>query len=97
AAIVASGMALNLVSGRAVSLLRLLSGGLVMGMAISIMHYVGMAAMRLQATLQYDPFFFTLSILIAISASFVALWLALQFRGETGSSRIWWKIGSAVV
>jgi hypothetical protein len=42
------------------------------------MHYTGMAAMRGHVELSYDPLFVVLSLLIAIGASTVALWLAFR-------------------
>src|SRR5262245_42927334 len=96
-AIVASGIALQIASRQAMNWRLLLVGGFIMGLAIAAMHYVGMAAVRLQADLRYDPFFFTLSLIIAIGASIAALWLAFQFRTSASSTWNWWKIGSAVV
>jgi PAS domain S-box-containing protein len=55
--------------------------GLVMGFGIAGMHYVGMAAMRMPASLAHDRLWFALSILIAIGAATVALWLAFQRTG----------------
>ncbi|MFJ7933510.1 EAL domain-containing protein [Sporosarcina sp. NPDC096371] len=54
--------------------------GVVMGLGISTMHYVGMAAMKMDASYVYDKWLFTASIIIAISVSFVALFIfsALQ-------------------
>jgi C4-dicarboxylate-specific signal transduction histidine kinase len=49
-----------------------------MGLGIAAMHYTGMAAMRGHAELSYDPLFVTLSLVIAIGASTVALWLAFR-------------------
>lgn len=96
-AIIASGIALFVTSRRVMGLLQLLGGGFVMGLAIASMHYIGMAAMRVQATLHYDPALFTLSIVIAIGASWMALWLAFRFRSETDTIWNWWKSGSAIV
>ncbi len=61
--------------------LRLLLAGLVMGGGIAAMHYTGMAAIRLPADLSYDSLLVAVSVLIAIGAATVALWLA--FRGTT--------------
>jgi len=97
AAIVASGIALYIASSRVLSLPKLLIGGIFMGLAIVAMHYIGMAAMRLQAIIQYDPLFFTLSVVIAVGASFAALWLAFRFRHQTGVAGNGWKIASSVV
>ena len=64
---------------------RLGSGGLLMGIGIAVMHYTGMAAMRMPATLFYDPLLVALSVLIAIVASTAALWLAS--RDVNGKAR----------
>jgi diguanylate cyclase (GGDEF)-like protein/PAS domain S-box-containing protein len=49
-----------------------------MGLGIAGMHYIGMAAMRLPAHLDYDAPLVALSLLIAIGASTAALVLALR-------------------
>ncbi|MBR0954137.1 MHYT domain-containing protein [Bradyrhizobium canariense] len=64
----------------------LLASGFAMGLGISGMHYTGMAAMRMAAFIAYDPRWVVLSILIAISASIVALWLA--FRNTNAVQRL---------
>ena len=56
----------------------LLASGLAMGLAISGMHYTGMGAMRMAASIAYDPRWVVISIVIAVSASVVALWLAFR-------------------
>jgi len=58
--------------------LRLAVAGLFVGLGIVAMHYTGMAAMRMTAHLTYDPLFVALSIVIAVAASTVALWLAFR-------------------
>ena len=52
--------------------------GIVMGTGIVVMHYTGMAAMRMPATIQYDPWLVTASVVIAITAATAALWLYRQ-------------------
>ena len=64
----------------------LLASGFAMGLGISGMHYTGMAAMRMAASIEYDPRWVVLSIVIAISASVVALWLA--FRHTNAVQRV---------
>jgi NO-binding membrane sensor protein with MHYT domain len=59
----------------------LLVGGVVMGLAVSLMHYSGMAAIRIRGELSHDPMFVAGSIAIGIAASTAALWLA---RAATG-------------
>ncbi len=96
-AVVASAVALFVVSRQQMGALALLAGSVFMGLAIAAMHYTGMAAMQLEALPQYDPKLVALSIAIAIGASLIALRLAFHLRTETtvlGSAR---KIGSAIV
>src|SRR5262249_46990749 len=62
-------------------LIRLALAGLFVGLGIVAMHYTGMAAMRMTAHLSYDPLLVALSIVIAIVASTVALWLAFRRTG----------------
>src|SRR3989440_3787562 len=64
----------------------LLASGFAMGLGISGMHYTGMGAMRMAASIEYDPQWVVLSIMIAISASVVALWLA--FRHTSAVQRL---------
>jgi NO-binding membrane sensor protein with MHYT domain len=66
------------ISRQSGSPLRLVLSGIFMGLGIAAMHYTGMAAMRGHAELSYDPVFVALSLVIAIGASTVALWLAFR-------------------
>lgn len=52
------------------------AAGLLMGMGVLAMHYVGMAAMRMPATLSYAPGWVALSVSIALGAATAAVWLA---------------------
>ena len=56
----------------------LLASGFAMGLGISGMHYTGMGAMRMAASIAYDSRWVVFSIVIAICASVVALWLAFR-------------------
>ena len=96
-AIIASGGALYLASEEVLSIWQLLIGGVVMGIGIALMHYIGMYAMRMEATTGYDPLLFVLSVAIAIGASIVALWMAFQLRRQTIATMGWTRIGSALV
>jgi signal transduction histidine kinase len=58
--------------------LRLVLSGIFMGLGIAAMHYIGMAAMWEHVELSYDRIFVALSLIIAISASTAALWLAFR-------------------
>ena len=55
--------------------------GLLMGIGIVGMHYTGMAAMRMAADLTYESLWVAISILIAIGAAVVSLWLAFRRTG----------------
>ncbi|MGH8744167.1 MAG: PAS domain S-box protein, partial [Burkholderiales bacterium] len=56
-----------------------------------------MAALQMLPPIQYDPFLYVLSILIAIVPSLAALWIAFQLRTETMLLAFWKKAGSALV
>ncbi|HEV8692731.1 MAG TPA: EAL domain-containing protein [Lysobacter sp.] len=96
-AMVVSGFALYTVSGKSLTLRRLTVGGVLMGIGIASMHYTGMAAMQMRPPVSYDPPLFLLSIVIAMVASWAALWIAFQLRGETPRSGFWSKGGSALL
>ena len=96
AAIFASAVALFVVSRSKMGLLRAMVGSIFMGSGIAAMHYVGMAAMRLSAMCHYSLSLVTLSAILAIVISFVALWLAFHFRGDTTAGG-WLKTLSALV
>src|SRR2546423_3235378 len=65
AAILASAVALFIVSRHQMGLLRATLGSLLMGGGIAAMHYIGMAAMRLPAMCRYSPSLFILSVVLA--------------------------------
>lgn len=96
-AIGASLLALLVVSRPTLSHVTLVAAGAIMGLAIAGMHYIGMASMYMQATLDHNNGIVVLSILVAIGASTVALWLAVKFRSETMSSSHMLKGASALV
>lgn len=79
-AIAASGFALWLVCQETMPYRRLVLGAALMGIAVAGMHYTGMAAMLMRPGIDYDPWLFTLSILIATLAGGAALWIAFRLR-----------------
>jgi PAS domain S-box-containing protein len=96
AAILASVIALYVVSRQKMDASRAVAGSVLMGAGIASMHYIGMAAMRLPATCHFDSFLVVLSVIFAVSISLVALWIAFHFRDEkTGIGRE--KIAGAAV
>ena len=78
----ASAYALWLVSRPVLPWTRLCAGAVLMGLGIAAMHYLGMAALQMQPGIEYDPFWFTLSLLIAVVAAGAALWIAFRLRLE---------------
>ncbi len=56
----------------------LLAGGLVVGLGVASMHYLGMAAIRVPDTLAYNPVLVVASVVIAVIAGTAALWAALR-------------------
>jgi diguanylate cyclase len=85
AAVVASAIALGVVSRPQLGLRAHVLAGVLLGAAIAGMHYIGMAAMRMDARLGWDPSLVAASLLIAVGASFAALWL-LQRLGNASSA-----------
>ena len=58
----------------------LLLGGLIIGCGVASMHYLGMAAIRVQDSLTYDPALVVASVVIAVIAGTAALWAALRLN-----------------
>ncbi|MEK9967915.1 MAG: MHYT domain-containing protein [Ferrovibrio sp.] len=69
----------------------LLLAGVIAGLGVSAMHYTGMAAMQMGATIRWDTPLVVLSVLIGIAASSAALWLSFNSR----SVRV--KLGASVL
>ena len=71
--VLASAVALWVISRPQLSAMSLGLGGTLMGGGIGTMHYSGMAAMRLDAVIYYSPALFALSIGVAILLAIMAL------------------------
>jgi signal transduction histidine kinase len=96
-AVLASGFALFTINRNKLSGGRLLASGLLMGLGIASMHYVGMAAMRMSPAIEYDPLLFGMSVVIAIGASIAALWICFTLRSDAISHIAGKRFGAAVV
>src|SRR5882672_1208113 len=81
-AILAPAVGLFIVGRSDGGLFNLPLGGVLTGLGVTLMHYTGMAAMIIPAKISYDPTLFIASIVIAIVAATVALWLAFNLRGN---------------
>ena len=94
--IAASGLALWQAGRADLGPARLAVSAVLMGIGINAMHYTGMAALRMAPGIVYDPLLFALSVLIAIGASALALWIAFKLRRN--GPRVWMaRLGAAIV
>lgn len=50
-----------------------LPGAILVGGSIGVMHFSGMAAMQMEASMAYDPFLFAASIVVAVALAYIAL------------------------
>lgn len=62
-----------------------------MGAGVAGMHYMGMEAMLMPASIEYNLNILLISVIIAVVAAAAALWMAFELRG------MWQKFGSALV
>ncbi|HYZ15172.1 MAG TPA: MHYT domain-containing protein, partial [Candidatus Acidoferrum sp.] len=97
AAVVSSGIALYVSSGARMSLLSWLVGGVLMGSGIAAMHYIGMAAMRMPAMALWDGPIVAISVLLAVTASLVALLLVFRLRRATPHVFDWRRVSAAAI
>ncbi len=72
--------------------LKMAFGGLIMGSGIVTMHYMGMEAMimPMEMEMTYDRKLWILSAIIALVASYSALFLFLRFRNQSSASWLKW-------
>lgn len=69
----------------------------ILGIGICTMHYLGMAAMRMQAKILYIPWIFVLSVLIAITASGAALFLLFNLPRLQSNYKLSYRILAGLV
>jgi diguanylate cyclase (GGDEF)-like protein/PAS domain S-box-containing protein len=80
AAVAASAVALFTVSRERIGYASFFAGSLAMGSGIAGMHYIGMAAMRMSAMMEYRKDIVALSVLLAVLISLIALVLSVEVR-----------------
>jgi diguanylate cyclase len=95
--IVTSGFAITIASRPRLGIGRHFVCSLVMGLGIVSMHYVGMSAILISPAITYNRPVVAASVLVAVLASFVALWLTFNLR--RASHRWVWmaRLGAAVI
>ena len=81
-AIGVTAIALYLVTFRKATAHMTVVSGILLGIGISAMHYVGMAAIRGNYTVSYDAGLVVVSVLVGTGASIMALYLALRVRNR---------------
>ncbi|MFC4374622.1 MHYT domain-containing protein [Nocardia halotolerans] len=90
-AMVVVGIGLFMVNKPQPTVRSLIAGGTIAGVGVGTMHYTGMYAMKTTATVSYNPFLVTLSMVIAVVASIVALWFTLRVKGFLAT------VGAAII
>ncbi|ADU70643.1 bifunctional diguanylate cyclase/phosphodiesterase [Pantoea sp. At-9b] len=95
-AILASIFALWLVCAGELPWTRLCGGALVLGFGVVAMHYTGMAALMFAPGIVWNGYWVAASVVIALVASGVALWLAFTLREGTGRVTLL-RLGASVV
>src|SRR5437660_9831282 len=97
-AVLASGIMLHVISQARISPGRLVLGGTLMGAGIGVMHYTGMAAMRMNAVMRYDPVLFVVSVIVAVVLAITALYTNVLASSRPGDVHRWWtRLGAASV
>ncbi|MFF4901987.1 MHYT domain-containing protein [Streptomyces sp. NPDC001068] len=69
----------------------LATAGIVTGLGVAAMHYLGMSAMHTGGTVEYDTTVVVLSVVIAVIAATAALWAAVSI------SAVWATVGAGLV
>lgn len=88
---------MGMVGRKDVNTSSLLAGAFLLGLGICLMHFVGMAAMQMDGYLRYKPGLFALSVVIAMSVSAIALYLAFILLHHNNRSAFWYQILAALI
>ncbi|MGW6458090.1 MHYT domain-containing protein [Streptomyces sp. NPDC055078] len=84
-AIVMVGIGIFIVGYRGATVMSLITGGTITGLGVASMHYLGMAGMRMQGSIEYSIPVVVLSVVIAVVAATAALWAAVSVHGFMAS------------
>ncbi len=84
-------VALLIVSTASYSFKRIVVAGIIMGLGISSMHYVGMSAIRGNCEISYSAVWVSISVAIGMAASTASLWSAMTLHG------VWRRVVAALV
>ena len=81
----AAAVALHFTGQRQSSRAKLMFAGVVMGAGVGLMHYTGMAALRLDGVLRYDARLFALSLAAAVGVAIPALHITHRLRHSSST------------
>ncbi|MFB4394126.1 MULTISPECIES: putative bifunctional diguanylate cyclase/phosphodiesterase [unclassified Pseudomonas] len=96
-ALLAAWLAMNSLNRGTMRLRHYLQAALTIGVGITVMHYVGMAALKTSALQYYQTGLLVSSLGIAIVTSLVALLMARYFRSGSGTLHLLMKYGASLV
>lgn len=96
-AILASALALLIISKPEVGRVQLAGSGVVMGLGIAAMHYTGMVAMKLSPGLGYDPLLVGASVAVAVGASWAALAISRTLQAVEGTEAVIFQFVAALI
>jgi PAS domain S-box-containing protein len=96
-AILASAIALYVATRQEMEPIQAWTGSLILGGGIAAMHYLGVAAMRLAAVTHLDPLVVTLSVVLAILFSRLALMFTFDYREDFRGTTLAKIISAAVM
>lgn len=96
-AVFASALALFILQKEDYTTAQLALGGIIIGLAISTMHYMGMEGMKTHVNIHYIPSLFIISITIGIIAAEAALYLALESNRGSSDKQTRLKLVSALI
>ncbi|HEY9010140.1 MAG TPA: MHYT domain-containing protein [Devosia sp.] len=95
--IAVSAVALRQLGRERLSPSQLARSGALLGIGINAMHYVGMAAMRMNPPIAYDPALVAASVVIAVAAATAALWIVFRLRVSASPRVHLYRAAAAVV
>jgi signal transduction histidine kinase/CheY-like chemotaxis protein/HPt (histidine-containing phosphotransfer) domain-containing protein len=87
----------DMVKGQSLTSRQVVGGGIMLGIGICAMHYLGMEAMEMHARILYKADIWLASVLIAVSASMAALLLTFNLARHHGSLRGLYVTAAAMV
>jgi signal transduction histidine kinase/NO-binding membrane sensor protein with MHYT domain/ActR/RegA family two-component response regulator len=80
--VLASVLAIAMISRPSINFAQLGIGGLLLGSGIGAMHYMGMAAYQMNGFIRYNTALFALSLLVAVVLATLALWIKFRLRSS---------------